>query len=107
MVGTKKLYERKSELEEETRRLEEKQLKSENILRLLDEKESELKWRLAETDRQRHEFENTVHALERREILIEDWSRNHRTEKEKLEEHEEVVVVLGEQGSHELPIIWS
>ena len=47
-----------------------------------------MKWQHAVNIRQRAQFDETVHALTRRELLIEDWSRNHKKEKQKLEDHE-------------------
>ena len=66
--------------------LDEKETRVGSLLSSLDEKDSKLRQILGTLKEQQEQWTRAVNDLQRREDLVDEWQRNHRTKEKKLEE---------------------
>ena len=81
--------------------LAEKESRLGNLMSTLDERESKLRQYMLTLKDQQEQWQRSVADLQRREDLVEDWSRNHSAKEKKIEDlqhqHERKVAALRER----------
>ena len=88
---TQNLQHDRSTLLAERGHLSEKETRVNALLGTLDERESKLRQHLLTLKDQQEQWQRSVADLQRREDLVEDWSRNHSSKEKKLQETEDAL----------------